>query len=42
MNKHQDSTQDPYLRKDDTDADAFAILGILVILAITVVYYLTG
>jgi hypothetical protein len=37
----QNQSPDPLNQQDDTDADAFAVLGLLVILAAAIVFYLT-
>tara|TARA_R100001143_G_scaffold63146_1_gene68708 strand:- start:207 stop:335 length:129 start_codon:yes stop_codon:yes gene_type:complete len=42
MKNFVNSKQDPYLKKDDSDADAFAVLAVLIILAMSVVYYFNG
>jgi hypothetical protein len=34
-------SQEVETQQDDTDADAFAVLSLLVIMAATIVYYLT-
>lgn len=42
MQDHNKRKLDAYLQPDDSDADAFAVLSVLLIIAVTVVYYFTG
>ena len=42
MKERRQQQPEQYEEWNDSDADAFAVVGILVIVALTVVYYLSG